>query len=41
MKTKITLLIAGSLLAMATVASAGNKAGSFSLSPVVGGITFD
>jgi OOP family OmpA-OmpF porin len=41
MKTKITLLIVGSLLAMATAASAGNKAGSFSLSPVVGGITFD
>ncbi|NVN89116.1 MAG: outer membrane beta-barrel domain-containing protein [Desulfuromonadales bacterium] len=41
MKTKATLLIAGSLLAMATAASAGNKAQSFSLSPVIGGITFD
>ena len=41
MKTKTTLLFAGALLAMATAASAGNKAESFSISPVIGGITFD
>jgi len=41
MKTKTALFVAGSLLAMATAASAGNKAESFSLSPVIGGITFD
>jgi OOP family OmpA-OmpF porin len=40
MKKKITLLLAGSILAMATIASAGNKAGTFSVSPVVGGISY-
>jgi len=41
MKRKIALFAAGSLLAMATFASAGNKAGSFSISPIIGGYTFD
>lgn len=41
LKTKLTLLVAGSLLAMATAASAGNKAESFSVSPIIGGYTFD
>lgn len=41
LKKQITLLIAGALLAIATAASAGNKEEKFSLSPVVGGITFD
>lgn len=41
MKKKITLLMAGSILALATIASAGNKADTFSVSPMVGGITFD
>jgi len=40
MKKKISLAIAASLLAMATAASAGNKAGYLSVSPVVGGLTF-
>lgn len=35
------MLMAGSILAMATVASAGNKGGAFSVSPVIGGITFE
>lgn len=33
--------MAGSILAMSTVASAGNKGGTFSVSPVIGGITFE
>jgi OOP family OmpA-OmpF porin len=41
MKKKIALLLAGSILAMATIASAGNKAGTFSVSPVIGGLTFE
>lgn len=41
MKRAFTLFAAGSLLAIATVASAGNKQGSFSVSPVIGGISFD
>jgi OOP family OmpA-OmpF porin len=41
MKTRIALLLAGSLLAMSTAASAGIKAGSFSVSPIIGGYTFD
>ncbi len=41
MKARTALFIAGSLLAMTTTASAGNKAQSFSISPVIGGITFD
>ena len=40
MKTKTSLLVAGSLLAIATAASAGNTAGSFSISPVIGGISY-
>lgn len=35
-----SLLVAGSLMAMATTASASNRAGAFSLSPVIGGITY-
>ena len=41
MKKKITMLVAGSLLAMATAATAANKAETFSISPMIGGITFD
>jgi len=41
MKKRITALVACSLLAMATAASAANKAETFSLTPVAGGITFD
>lgn len=41
MKKKLALLVAGSLMAVATVASAGNKAGSFSISPVIGGYLYD
>jgi len=41
MKKKITLLIAASLLAVASVASAANKAETFSFSPVVGAYLFD
>jgi len=41
MRKKLTLLVAGSLLAMASIASAGNKAESFSISPVIGGYLFD
>ena len=41
MKKTSTLLIAGSMLALATVASAGNQKGTFSISPTIGGITFD
>jgi len=40
MKSKTTLLAACSLLLMATAASAANKEDTFSLSPVIGGITF-
>ena len=40
MNKKISLAIAASLLVMATTASAGNKAGYLSVSPVVGGLTF-
>jgi len=39
MKKKFSLCLAGSVLALATVASAGNQEGAFSLSPVVGGYT--
>jgi OOP family OmpA-OmpF porin len=39
---KVTILFAfGTLLAMATVASAANKAETFSISPMIGGITFE
>src|SRR6185369_6184936 len=41
MKKMITLLIAGSLLTLSSAATAGNKAEQFSISPMVGGITFD
>lgn len=41
MKKTITMLLAGSILAMATIASAGNKANTFSVSPVIGGITYE
>lgn len=37
---RISLLVAGSLMALATAASAENREGAFSLSPVIGGITF-
>jgi OOP family OmpA-OmpF porin len=40
MKKSITLCLTGMLLAMATAATAANKAETFSLSPVIGGITF-
>ncbi len=40
MKSRISLLAACSLLAIATAASAANKEDTFSLSPVIGGITF-
>lgn len=39
MKRQISLCLTGSLLALATVAAAGNQEGTFSLSPVVGGYT--
>lgn len=35
------MLITGSILAMTSVAFAGNKGGTFSVSPVIGGITFE
>ena len=39
---KITMaVIAGSLLALSTAAFAGNREGQFSLSPMIGGISFD
>jgi len=41
MKKQLALLVAGSLLAMSTVASAANKAETFSISPVIGGYLFD
>jgi len=41
MKNKLVMLVAGLTLAMSTVAFAGNKGGSFSVSPVIGAITFE
>lgn len=41
MKNKLVMLVASLTLAMATVAFAGNKGGAFSVSPVIGGITFE
>jgi OmpA-OmpF porin, OOP family len=41
MKKKITLLIAASLLAIASVASAANKAETLSFTPVIGAYLFD
>lgn len=38
---RISLLVAGSLMAMATAASAANREGAFSVSPVISGMTFD
>ncbi|MDD2581615.1 MAG: OmpA family protein [Desulfuromonadaceae bacterium] len=40
MRKIITLFLIASILAVTTVASAGNKADTFSLSPVVGGISY-
>lgn len=40
MRKIITLFLIASILAVTTVASAGNKAGTFSVSPVVGGISY-
>jgi len=40
-KKKIALLVATSLLAMATAASAANKAETVSITPVIGGYLFD
>ncbi len=41
MKRISTLVLTGALLALAATVSAGNKAETFSISPVIGGITFD
>lgn len=41
MKKKTALLIAGSLMAVSSVASAANKPETFYLSPMVGGYTFE
>lgn len=41
MKKTIALYLAGLILAMTTVASAGNKADTFSVSPVIGGISYE
>ncbi len=41
MKKLITLLLVGSFLSMATFAFAGNKANTFSISPMVGGLSFE
>lgn len=41
MKRLSTLLLTGVLLALAATVSAGNKAETFSISPTIGGITFD
>ncbi|MBT1071990.1 OmpA family protein [Pelotalea chapellei] len=41
MKKKLTLLLAGSLMAVATAATAANMPETFYLSPVVGGYTFE
>lgn len=41
MKNAIALFMAGIVLAMTTIAYAANKAGTFSVSPLVGGITFE
>jgi OOP family OmpA-OmpF porin len=41
MKRQLTLMLAGSLLAITTAASAGNREGAFSISPVVGGYLYD
>ncbi|MGB9081710.1 MAG: OmpA family protein [Desulfuromonadaceae bacterium] len=41
MKKVITLCLAGMLLSMTTAATAANKAETFSISPIIGGITFE
>jgi len=41
MRKMVALLIAGSLLTLSSIATAGNKAEQFSVSPMVGGITFE
>jgi len=41
MKKTLALVVAGMMAAFATTASAGNKEGAFSLSPVIGGYTYD
>lgn len=41
MKKTLSLVVVGSLIATATVATASNKEETFSISPMVGGITFD
>jgi OOP family OmpA-OmpF porin len=40
-KKLISLFVAGIVLTLSTVASAGNKGGMFSVSPVIGGLTFE
>ncbi|KAA0889137.1 OmpA family protein [Oryzomonas rubra] len=41
MRKRLALVVVGSIAALATAASAGNKEGAFSLSPVIGGYTYD
>lgn len=41
MRTIIALLVATLVLTQYSVASAGNKGGTFSVSPVIGGVTFE
>lgn len=41
MRKRFALVVVGSIAALATAASAGNKEGAFSLSPVIGGYTYD
>lgn len=41
MKKAVSLVVVSSLLAAATVATAANKEETFSISPMIGGITFD
>ncbi|MDR3578475.1 MAG: OmpA family protein [Oryzomonas sp.] len=41
MKKTLTLVVAGLMAALATVASAGNRGEDFSVSPVIGGYTYD
>ncbi|GFE62609.1 OmpA family protein [Geobacter sp. AOG2] len=41
MKKSLALVVAGLMAVLATTASAGNKEGTFSLSPVIGGYTYD
>ena len=41
MKKMLALVVAGLMAALATVASAANREGEFSVSPVIGGYTYD